>query len=679
MEASMQFIKKRDGTIVLFNRWKITNAILNASKSVGKDDKKEAEILTEKVITILEYNFIDKIPTVEDIQDIVERVLIKRGHSEIAKAFILYRQKRMEFRESNSFLTHINKIISGYIEKKDWRTNENSNAGYSMSGLQAHISGATIAEYTLNTVYPQDVSFAHRDADLHIHDLSHGIFAGYCAGWSLYQLLTDGFNGIPGKIAAKPAKHFDAILGQIVNFFGTLQNEWAGAQALSSFDTYLAPFIRKDNLTYTQVKQSMQEFIFGINQTSRWGNQVPFTNLTFDWRVPDDLKNEHIVIGGKIQEEKYGDFQNEMDLINKAFIEIMMEGDMNKRIFTFPIPTYNITKDFDWDDENAQLLFKMTSIYGIPYFQNFINSSLKPSDVRSMCCRLQLNLNELRAKTGGLFGSGEQTGSVGVVTINLPRIGFLSETKEEFFKRLERMMFLAKTSLEIKRKEVEKCMDNGLLPYSKRYLGNLQHHFSTIGLCGMHEACLNHLKRGINTEEGKNFAVDALDFMRVKLKEYQEETGHLYNLEATPAEGTSYRLAKHDKEKYPEIITAGTLETPYYTNSTQLPVTFTNDVLLSLGHQDELQCKYTGGTVLHIFLGEKINDYESTKNLIKKIAYNFKLPYFTITPTFSICPVHGYISGKHYVCPYDHTNAELNQHGIEIDGGEQIERKSYSL
>src|SRR3989344_435001 len=616
MEASMQFIKKRDGTIVLFNRWKITNAILNASKSVGKDDKKEAEILTEKVITILEYNFIDKIPTVEDIQDIVERVLIKRGHSEIAKAFILYRQKRMEFRESNSFLTHINKIISGYIEKKDWRTNENSNAGYSMSGLQAHISGATIAEYTLNTVYPQDVSFAHRDADLHIHDLSHGIFAGYCAGWSLYQLLTDGFNGIPGKIAAKPAKHFDAILGQIVNFFGTLQNEWAGAQALSSFDTYLAPFIRKDNLTYTQVKQSMQEFIFGINQTSRWGNQVPFTNLTFDWRVPDDLKNEHIVIGGKIQEEKYGDFQNEMDLINKAFIEIMMEGDMNKRIFTFPIPTYNITKDFDWDDENAQLLFKMTSIYGIPYFQNFINSSLKPSDVRSMCCRLQLNLNELRAKTGGLFGSGEQTGSVGVVTINLPRIGFLSETKEEFFKRLERMMFLAKTSL---------------------------------------------------------------DIMRVKLKEYQEETGHLYNLEATPAEGTSYRLAKHDKEKYPEIITAGTLETPYYTNSTQLPVTFTNDVLLSLGHQDELQYKYTGGTVLHIFLGEKINDYESTKNLIKKIAYNFKLPYFTITPTFSICPVHGYISGKHYVCPYDHTNAELNQHGIEIDGGEQIERKSYSL
>jgi anaerobic ribonucleoside-triphosphate reductase len=495
--------------------------------------------------------------------------------------------------------------------------------------------------------------------------ICNGILSHNCAGWSLRQILEEGFNGVPGKVAAKPSKHFNAALGQVVNFFGTLQNEWAGAQALNSFDTYLAPLVANDKLDYVHVKQAMQEFIFGINQTSRWGNQVPFTNLTFDWVVPEDMADQKAMVGGKRIERTYKEFQKEMDMINKAFMEIMMEGDMDHRIFTFPIPTYNITQDFDWESENAKLLFEMTSKYGTPYFQNFINSSLKPGDVRSMCCRLQLDVRELKSKTGGLFGAGEQTGSIGVVTINLPRIGYLSKTEEDFFKRLGHLMGLAKESLEIKRKDVTKNMINGLLPYSKRYLGTLANHFSTIGINGMHECCLNFLGKGIETKEGKKFAIKVLDFMRDKLQNFQQETGNIYNLEATPAEGTSYRLAKHDKKRYPGIITSGNDKNPYYTNSSQLPVNHTIDIFEALKHQDELQCKYTGGTVLHGFIGEKISDWKVCRELVRKIAYNFKLPYFTITPTFSICPVHGYISGEHQICPHDHTQDEIERYGVE--------------
>ena len=661
-------IRKRDGRVVEFCKEKITKAIIKAAEAVGGHDQKTAEMLADKVMSVIEYKYDDmEIPSVEDIQDIVERVLIKTGHSKTAKAFILYRFKRAEMRADQAFVNKINGVIDGYIGKMDWRVKENSNAGYAISGLQAHISGAFIAEYTLRNIYPKEIGDAHREADFHIHDLSVGTFAGYCAGWSLKQILLEGFNGVAGKVAAKPSKHFNAALGQIVNFFGTLQNEWAGAQALSSFDTYLAPLVANDKLDYAHVKQAMQEFVFGINQTSRWGNQVPFTNLTFDWVVPEDMKNEKAIVGGKRTEKTYSEFQEEMDLINKAFMEIMMEGDMDHRIFTFPIPTYNITRDFDWDTENARLLFEMTSKYGTPYFQNFINSSLKPGDVRSMCCRLQLDVRKLRSKTGGLFGSGEQTGSIGVVTMNLPKIGYESKTEDQFFKRLGQLMELAKQSLEIKRKEVTKNMNYGLLPYSKRYLGTLANHFSTIGLNGMHECCLNFLgkDKGINTKEGKEFAIKILDFMRKKLADFQEETGNIYNLEATPAEGTSYRLAKHDKKRYPGIITSGTDEAPYYTNSSQLPVNHTTDIFEALKHQDELQTKYSGGTVLHGFVGEKISDWKTCRELVKKIAYNFKLPYFTITPTFSICPVHGYIPGEHHTCPHEHTQEELERYGEE--------------
>jgi len=666
--CSIRKVRKRDGRVVEFCKEKIITAIIKAAEAVGGHDKETADAISDKVISVMEYKYDDmEVPSVEDIQDIVERVLIKTGHAKTAKAYIIYRYKRAEMRADEAFIHKVNDVVDGYIGKADWRVKENSNAGYAISGLQAHISGAIIAEYTLKNVYPKEVADAHRNADFHLHDLSVGTFAGYCAGWSLKQILEIGFNGVPGKVAAKPAKHFNAALGQIVNFFGTLQNEWAGAQALSSFDTYLAPLIANDNLGYKEVKQAMQEFIFGINQTSRWGNQVPFTNLTFDWVVPEDMKKEKVILGGKRIDKTYREFQEEMNMINKAFMEIMMEGDMDHRIFTFPIPTYNITKDFDWNSENARLLFEMTAKYGTPYFQNFINSSLNPGDVRSMCCRLQLDVRELKSKTGGLFGSGEKTGSIGVVTINLPKIGYLSKTEDEFFDRLGRLMELAKKSLEIKRKEVTKNMNHGLLPYSRRYLGTLAHHFSTIGLNGMHECCLNFLgaNKGIDTAEGKRFALKVLDFMRQKLADFQEETGNIYNLEATPAEGTSYRLAKHDKKRYPNIITSGTEKNPYYTNSSQLPVNYTNDVFEALKHQDELQCKYTGGTVLHGFVGEKISDWKTCRELVKKVAYNFKLPYFTITPTFSICPVHGYISGEHQSCPYEHTSEELEKYGVE--------------
>ncbi|MEA3430122.1 MAG: ribonucleoside triphosphate reductase [Nanoarchaeota archaeon] len=661
-------IKKRDGNIVKFDPDKISEAIWRSAKSVGGKDKILSEKLADLVIDEIEQKFVKEIPTVEEVQDIVERTLIKNEHAKTAKAYILYRQKRNNMRDEKAFLDRIAGVVDGYVQKNDWRVKENSNTSYAISGLQAHISGAIIAEYTLKNIYPKNVAKAHRNSEFHIHDLSIGTFAGYCAGWSLKQLLQVGFNGVAGRVAAKPAKHFNAALGQIVNFFGTLQNEWAGAQAFSSFDTYLAPIVHYDKLSYLEVKQSLQEFIFGINQTSRWGNQVPFTNITFDWVVPEDMKDQKVIVAGKELDVGYGEFQKELDLINKAFLEIMMEGDADGRIFTFPIPTYNITKDFDWDSENAQMLFEMTAKFGIPYFQNFVNSSLKPGDVRSMCCRLQLNVKELVQKTGGIFGAGEQTGSLGVVTINMPQLGYKYKTKEEFLKRLGELMDLAKESLEIKRKEVNKNMRQGLLPYTKRYLANLDHHFSTIGLNGMNECCMNFLgkENDIGTKKGKEFAVEVLKFMRDKLGEIQEETGHIYNLEATPAEGVSYRLAKHDRKNYPDILTAGTNSVPYYTNSTYLPVDYTNDVFEALDHQDELQALYSGGTVLHGFIGERISDWQTARELVKKVCQNYRLPYFSITPTFSVCPVHGYISGEHWECPHEHSEEDLNKYGVEV-------------
>ena len=649
----LESVEKRDGSLAPYSRKRIEDAIFAAAKSVGGSDRAKAAEVAERVEHVLKKKFGTTPPKVEAVQDTVEKELVELGHAKTAKAYIIYRQKRAELRDAAAFLQKVQNIIHGYVQISDWRVAENSNASYSLSGLQAHISGAVMAEYALQNIYPQEISEAHRSGDFHIHDLGNSAFSGYCAGWSLRDLLEKGFNGVPGRIAAKPAKHFNAVLGQVVNFLGTLQNEWAGAQAFNSFDTYLAPLAKKDGLDFKRIKQSVQEFVFATNATSRWGNQVPFTNVTLDWIVPDDMKDLPIVYGGKeVNGEYYGDFQDEMDMINKAFLEVMTAGDMNGRVFTFPIPTYNITKEFDWDSENAQALFKMSAKYGIPYFQNFVNSSLKPSDVRSMCCRLQLNLKELRQKTGGLFGSGEKTGSIGVVTMNLPKLGYLSKDDIDFFERLDNLMYLAKESLEIKRKEVNKHMEAGLLPWSQRYLDGLNNHFSTIGLVGMHECLVNFLDKGIQTKEGREFALKTLDFFRSRLEEFQEETGHIYNLEATPAEGTSYRLARIDRRNYPDIRTSGSKE-PFYTNSTHLPVDYTDDIFDALQHQDALQCKYTGGTVLHGFMGEEISDSESCAKLVKKIAYNFKLPYYTITPTFSVCPVHGYVKGKHHQCPVE--------------------------
>ncbi len=663
-------IRKRDGRIVEFDRKKITEAIFKAAKAVGGEDRKISEILSQKVVEELKKRAGKRVPTVEEAQDVVEKVLIEEGHAKTAKSFILYRDKRAGLRDVKSFLAKADEIVQGYLMEFDWRSKENSNASYSLSGLQAHVSGAVLAEYTLNHIYPKEISDSHRNADFHIHDLGIGTFGGYCAGWSLRQLMLEGFNGVPGRVAAKPAKHFNAALGQIVNFFGTLQNEWAGAQAFSSFDTYLAPLVRKDNLNYERVKQSIQEFVFAINQTSRWGNQVPFTNLTFDWVVPEDMEGQKIIYGGSTVNETYADYQKEMDLINKAFIEVMTEGDMDGRIFTFPIPTYNITRDFDWNSENSELLFEMTAKYGIPYFQNFVNSSLKPGDVRSMCCRLQLDVRDLKYKTGGLFGSGEQTGSIGVVTVNMPKLAHTSKNEEELFEKLERLLYLGKESLEIKRKEVMKNMNQGLLPYTKRYLGHLNNHFATLGIVGMNEACENFFGKNIASPEGKRLSSKVLDFFRENLTQFQEETGHIFNLEATPAEGTSYRLAKIDKKHFPEIKTAGT-KNPFYTNSTHLPVGYTNDIFDALDHQDELQVKYTGGTVLHGFIGEQISSSGGCRRLVKKIAENYRLPYYTVTPTFSVCPVHGYIKGEHRECPLTVNGGNEN--------GEKMRAKNRSI
>lgn len=652
-EILIEKIKKRDGTIVQFDKQKIFNAVIKAEKAVSEDGEGDADQLTDLVIDRLieEVKINPRVLNVEEIQDIVERILIKKDKENTAKAYILYRKQREEIRKARSLFLDVNKVMDTYILQDDWRVKENSNISYSSSGLLMHLSGTLIAHYVLNRLYPHEISQAHSNGDFHIHDLSMGIM-GYCAGWSLKQILLEGFNGVPGKMDSVPPKHLNSVIWMMINFVGTLQNEWAGAQAFSSFDTYLAPFVKSDNLSYDETKQCVQAFVFNMNIPSRWGGQTPFSNITLDWVVPEDMKDKKALIAGNEADFTYGDCQKEMDMINKAFIEVMMAGDAKGRIFTFPIPTYNITRDFEWDNENANLLFEMAAKYGTPYFQNFVNSDLNPGDVRSMCCRLQMDMRELRNKTGGLFGSGELTGSLGVVTINLPRIGYLSKTEDEFFHKLEHLMDLAEESLEIKRKIVQKNIDDGFMPYTKRYLGNLNNHFSTIGIVGMNEALMNFFGEDaqIYTEKGKAFAEKVLDFMRGRISEYQEKTGHIYNLEATPAEGTSYRLAKIDKEKYPEIITQGK-ETPYYTNSTQLPVGYTEDVFEALELQDSLQIRYTGGTVLHGFLGERVSNPETCKQLVKRVAYNFRLPYFTITPTFSVCPKHGYIEGEHEYCP----------------------------
>jgi len=550
----------------------------------------------------------------------------------------------------------IHNTVSTYLDKSDWRVQENSSVNFSIGGLILHNSGTVTANYWLDFIYAKEISQAHRDGDLHIHDLS--MLAGYCAGWSLRQLLQEGIGGVKDRISAKPAKHFSTAIWQIINFLGTMQNEWAGAQAFSSFDTYLAPYVKKDRLSFTQVKQNIQSFIFSVNTPSRWGCQSPFSNLTFDWVVPADLQEQKAMIAGVECSFTYGECQREADLINRAFIEIMMEGDADGRGFAYPIPTYNLTKQFNWDSENAELLFAMTAKYGTPYFQNFINSDLNPVDVRSMCCRLQLDKRELRKRGGGLFGADEMTGSIGVVTINLPRIGYLSTTDDDFFDRLDKLMELAKNSLEIKRQTIDDLMEKGLFPYSKRYLGHLKNHFSTIGLVGMNECCMNYLQVPLSHEKGKSFAIKVLKHMNNKLADFQEQTDCLYNLEATPAESTAYRLAKMDKQRWPQIYTAG-LSDPYYTNSSALPVGFTNDIFSAFDHQDELQCLYTGGTVLHGYLGEVIEDVATCKNLVKKIAHNYHLPYFSITPTFSICLDHGKFSGEHEYCPYCQQEMEV--------------------
>lgn len=642
-------IIKRNGEIENFDKQKIVDAIYKAAESVGGSDIDLAKNLTDKVVQDVVKRYNKKtIPAIEEIQDIVEKVLIEEGHAKTAKAYILYREQRSRLRDKEKLILDINKVMDGYLGQSDWRVNENSNVNYSLGGLILHNSGTITANYWLNNIYPKEVSDAHRNGDFHIHDLS--MFSGYCAGWSLRQLIEEGFGGVKNKINSKPAKHLTTLISQMVNFLGTMQNEWAGAQAFSSFDTYLAPFIRVDNLTFEQVKQQIQSYVFSINTPSRWGSQAPFTNITLDWVVPSDLKDRKVIVGGKQLETTYSDYQKEMDMINRAFLEVMMEGDADGRGFAYPIPTYNITKEFDWDSPNANLLFEMTAKYGTPYFQNFVNSNLNPADVRSMCCRLQLDKRELRNRGGGLFGADEFTGSIGVVTVNLARIGYLSETEEEYFSRLDKLMDIASESLVIKRKVINRLMDIGLYPYTRRYLKHFNNHFSTIGLNGMNESLLNFMKKDITSPEGVEMACKILDFMRGKLAMLQIETGDLYNLEATPAESTSYRLAKIDKERYPDIITAGK-DDPFYTNSTQLPVSYTQDIFEALDHQEKIQSKYTGGTVFHGFLGENIKEVDVCKNLVKKIANNYHIPYFTITPTFSICPIHGYLSGEHFDCP----------------------------
>ena len=661
IEAMYQ-VKKRDGKIAEFNLAKIGEAIRKAFEAQEKNYNQDIiDMLALKVTAAFEPKIKDELVSVEDIQDSVESVLIQAGYDDVAKGYILYRKQREKIRNLNSTLLDYKEIVDGYVKVTDWRVKENSTVTYSVGGLILSNSGAITANYWLSEIYDEEICKAHKNADIHIHDLS--MLTGYCAGWSLKQLIQEGLGGIPGRITSAPAKHLSVLCNQMVNFLGIMQNEWAGAQAFSSFDTYLAPFVKTDHLTYPEVKKCVESFVYGVNIPSRWGTQAPFTNITLDWTVPNDLKNLPAIVGGKEMNFTYGECKEEMDMINRAFIETMIEGDAEGRGFQYPIPTYSITRDFDWSEtENNKLLFEMTAKYGTPYFSNYINSDMEPSDVRSMCCRLRLDLRELRKKSGGFFGSGESTGSVGVVTINMPRIAYLSENKEDFYKRLDRLMDLSARSLHIKRTVITKLLDEGLYPYTKRYLGTFENHFSTIGLIGMNEACLNAkwLRQDLTHEAAQEFTKEVLNHMRERLSDYQEEYGDLYNLEATPAESTTYRLAKHDVAQFPDIITAAEKNgTPYYTNSSHLPVGYTDDVFEALDIQDELQTLYTSGTVFHTFLGEKLPDWKSAASLVRKIAENYKLPYYTMSPTYSICRNHGYLSGEQFKCPYCGEEAEV--------------------
>ncbi len=648
-------VKKRDNNVVPFDLSKIENAIEKAFIAVGKCYTKDIiELLSLKVTAAVSDKVSDGVVSVEDVQDSVEVVLIQASYVDVAKAYILYRKNHEKMRNMSSTVLDYKATVGNYLKINDWRVKENSTVTYSVGGLILSNSGAITANYWLSEIYDEEIEKAHRNADIHIHDLS--MLTGYCAGWSLKQLIMEGLGGVPGKITSSPAGHLSTLCNQMVNFLGIMQNEWAGAQAFSSFDTYLAPFVKVDNLSYKEVKQCIQSFIYGVNTPSRWGTQAPFTNITLDWVVPNDLAELNAIVGGKELDFKYKDCQKEMAMVNKAFIEIMIEGDANGRGFQYPIPTYSITRDFDWSEtENNKLLFEMTAKYGTPYFSNYINSDMEPSDVRSMCCRLRLDLRELRKKSGGFFGSGESTGSVGVVTINMPRIAYLSKDENEFFERLEKLMNLSARSLKIKRNVISKLLEEGLYPYTKRYLGTFNNHFSTIGLVGMNEACLNAKWLGVDLthKEAQEFTKKTLNFMRNKLSDYQEEYGDLYNLEATPAESTSYRLAKHDRKYYPDIITATNSQdqAPYYTNSSHLPVGYTADIFEALDIQDELQTLYTSGTVFHAFLGQKLSDWKAAANLVRKIAENYKLPYYTMSPTYSVCQEHGYLEGEVYKCP----------------------------
>ena len=647
-------VKKRDGNLVEFDMSKIATAISKAFNANQVNYTADIlNMLTLRVAANFSKKIKDNVISVEDIQDSVEVVLIQAGYVEVAKSYILYRKQREKVRNIASTVVDYKKVVDDYLKVADWRVKENSTVTYSVGGLILSNSGAVTANYWLSEVYDEEIADAHRNADIHIHDLS--MLTGYCAGWSLKQLITEGLGGVPGKITSSPAAHLSTLCNQMVNFLGIMQNEWAGAQAFSSFDTYLAPFVKADNLTYKEVKQCIQSFIYGVNTPSRWGTQSPFTNVTLDWTVPNDLAEMNAIVGGKEMPFKYKDCKKEMDMVNKAFIEIMIEGDANGRGFQYPIPTYSITRDFDWSEtENNKLLFEMTAKYGTPYFSNYINSDMEPSDVRSMCCRLRLDLRELRKKSGGFFGSGESTGSVGVVTINMPRIAYLAKTEEEFYDRLKRLMDIAARSLKVKRDTITKLLEAGLYPYTKRYLGTFANHFSTIGLVGMNEACRNAkwVAKDLTHEEAQTFTKNVLNFMRNKLSDYQELYGDLYNLEATPAESTSFRLAKHDVKRYPDIITASDADkAPYYTNSSHLPVGFTDDIFSALDIQDELQTLYTSGTVFHAFLGQKLPDWKAAANLVRKIAENYKLPYYTMSPTYSVCADHGYIAGEVYKCP----------------------------
>ena len=667
----MKFVLKRDSKLEPFDQERITNAIWKAVKAVGGKDREQAKRISGQVVADLKKRYGDDgVPTVEEVQDTVEKMLIENGHAQTAKAYILYRKQHQDMRELAALLGSAD-LVDQYLEIEDWRVKENSNMSYSLQGLNNYLSSTVIAKYWITRIYPKDIADAHFSGDIHVHDL--GVLGPYCVGWDLSELLLAGFGGVAGKIESKPAKHFRTALGQIVNFFYTLQGEAAGAQAFSNFDTYLAPFIRYDHLSQREVTQALQEFFFNMNVPTRVGFQTPFTNLTLDLTVPDFMKDEGVLFNGKIIPDTYGDMAAEMEMFNLAYAEVMQQGDARGRVFTFPIPTYNITKDFRWDSLVSKAIFEVTAKYGVPYFSNFVNSDMKPEDVRSMCCRLRIDNRELRKRGGGFFGANPLTGSIGVVTLNMPRIGYLSKDEDEFFERLDKVMQTAKTSLEIKRKVLESFTDSGLYPYSRRYLRNIKdgygkfwkNHFSTIGLVGINEAVVNLLGVNIASPDGKDFAIKALSFMRETLTDFQAETGNIYNLEATPAEGTSYRLARIDKRRYPEIVMANQRQVverhaePFYTNSSQLPVDYEGDLFDALEHQESLQTLYTGGTVFHIFLGERLHSWQSAAELIKKVSANSRLPYFTLTPTFSVCPSHGYTSGEHHKCPVCGANCEV--------------------